>query len=792
MIKIDVHATHAVVRQQKPLTVGLVGAKVRFSFGEDWDGLVKTAVFRQGDVTVDAVNVSGESIIPWEVLTQPGLPVQIGICGINSDGTVVIPTLWAETEPVQPGADPSGDTSAAAALPVYQQILAQIGPLDQLDTEAKDTLVAAINEANRAVCLVTAVQNEDGTYSADKSIEELSAAEDAGKVLLCYLRDVRVLTGLTGGNRSSTYVFTAVIGNTEYRVVMNENGVFCDCATLATEQSRLPNPEKLTFAGAVQAEYDGSTPVNVDIPKLLEVALTASGDTWSADKTYAQILEAYNSGAEVRCRYRSDYVFRLTRLNPGIAEFYGLVNGVGYSIYITAGNTLTVTQTPWAKAGDIPTQTSQLENDSGYLTTAPVTSVNGQTGAVELDIPEVPGTLPNPEKLTFEGAVSATYDGYSPVVVNIPKGGSGVHVGSEPPADPSVNVWIDPEGGDGDLDLTIPDALPNPEKLTFTGILAEYDGSAPVSVTIPTKTSDLKNDSGYVTSVPDALPNPHKLTFTGAVTGEYDGSQAVTVALPKTMVVTLTHSNGVYTADTTYDEISEAYEAGQEVRCNYQDMLLPLVQYSSFFVIFACVYNTKLYSVLIKATDNSVTMTVTDASASGDADLSGYIPAPETAAVGQTVAVKAVDETGKPTQWEAVDMASGGGQWKLINTITTTEDALRKVTCTTDSEGQPFSLTEVYVKVVMAASETVKGDNFIYLNGSYFNGPTASTTISRSSLYANGILNQVSVAIGNYERWILSADRRIPNTPYIVKIELVGQASSANIPIGTTIEIYGR
>lgn len=241
---------------------------------------------------------------------------------------------------------------------------------------------------------------------------------------------------------------------------------------------------------------------------------------------------------------------------------------------------------------------------------------------------EIPGALPNPEKLTFEGAVSATYDGSSPVVVNIPKGGSGVHVGSEPPADPSVNVWIDPEGGDGDLDLPIP----------------------------------------------DALPNPHKLTFTGAVTGEYDGSQAVTVALPKTMVVTLTHSNGVYTADTTYDEISEAYEAGQEVRCNYQDMLLPLVQYSSFFVIFACVYGTKLYSVLIKATDNSVTMTVTDASASGSMDLSGYIPAPETAAVGQTVVVKAVDETGKPTQWEATDLPSDCGKWQLLKSVDITEE----------------------------------------------------------------------------------------------------------------------
>ena len=753
MIKIDVHATHAVVRQQKPLTVGLVGAKVRFSFGEDWDGLVKTAVFRQGDVTVDAVNVSGESIIPWEVLTHPGLPVQIGICGINSDGTVVIPTLWAETEPVQPGADPSGDTSAAATLPVYQQILAQIGPLDQLDTEAKDNLVEAINEVNRAVCLVT-VTGYGTDLVADRTFEELLEAYNAGKVLVCLWQGLGILLPLQRQDADS-FFFATVQQDTEHTLQITSQAISSDYVTLVTDHGRLPNPEKLTFSGVAQGEYDGSAPVNVELPAPVYMVTVNAN---RVDRDYEDIMAAYHADYVLVCNYKG-YLLPLKLAADLNCIFSGIIDTKSYNVIVEPD-------------GDANVVIKYLVRDT--------------------DIPKVPDALPNPEKLTFEGAVSATYDGSSPVVVNIPKGGSGVHVGSEPPADPSVNVWIDPEGGDGDLDLTIPDALPNPEKLIFTGIQAEYDGSAPVSVMIPTKTSDLKNDSGYVTSVPDALPNPHKLTFTGAVTGEYDGSQAVTVALPKTMVVTLTHSNGVYTADTTYDEISEAYEAGQEVRCNYQDMLLPLVQYSSFFVVFACVYGTNLYSVLIKATDNSVTMTVTDAGASGSMDLSGYIPAPETAAVGQTVAVKAVDETGKPTQWEAADMASGGGQWKLINTITTTEDALRNVTCTTDSEGQPFSLTEVYVKVVMAASETVKGENFIYLNGSYFNGPTASTTISRSSLYANGILNQVSVAIGNYERWILSADRRIPNTPYIVKIELVGQAASANIPIGTTIEIYGR
>lgn len=39
----------------------------------------------------------------------------------------------------------------------------------------------------------------------------------------------------------------------------------------------------------------------------------------------------------------------------------------------------------------------------------------------------------------------------------------------------------------------------------------------------------------------------------------------------------------------------------------------------------------------------------------------GAVSVPETASVGQTIVVKAVGEAGKPTEWEAADMPSGGG-----------------------------------------------------------------------------------------------------------------------------------
>lgn len=60
------------------------------------------------------------------------------------------------------------------------------------------------------------------------------------------------------------------------------------------------------------------------------------------------------------------------------------------------------------------------------------------------------------------------------------------------------------------------------------------------------------------------------------------------------------------------------------------------------------------------------------------------------AAIGQTIKVKAVDTDGKPTAWEAVDMAGGDLSWIEVADITT-EEQTQKLTISTDKDGRPIS-----------------------------------------------------------------------------------------------------
>ena len=85
-------------------------------------------------------------MIPHEVLDTVGEVVKVGIYATRGD-ELVIPTVYATIGVVQKGADPSGDISADPTLPVWAQTQALIGNLSELETEAKNNLVAAINEA---------------------------------------------------------------------------------------------------------------------------------------------------------------------------------------------------------------------------------------------------------------------------------------------------------------------------------------------------------------------------------------------------------------------------------------------------------------------------------------------------------------------------------------------------------------------------------------------------------------------------------------------------------------------
>ena len=119
----------------------------------------------------------------------------------------------------------------------------------------------------------------------------------------------------------------------------------------------------------------------------------------------------------------------------------------------------------------IPTKTSDLTNDSGFLTSAPVSSVNGKTGAVVLNASDVKA-LPNTTTYV------STVDGSSGAVTTNAVKTTTQSLSDAQKTQARTNIGAGTSSFSGDY------------------------GDLSNKPTIPTKTSDLTNDSGFLTSVP--------------------------------------------------------------------------------------------------------------------------------------------------------------------------------------------------------------------------------------------------------------------------------------------------
>lgn len=126
-LKVIVRGTKVTAELTGVLTSGMVGVPVTFQFDEDWSDLRKLGVFEgSGQKKYLDLNLGDELTIPWEVLAGERTMVKVGVEGRNADGTVVIPTLWAEVGVVLPGAQAGNDPALKPSPSEYDQIMQAI------------------------------------------------------------------------------------------------------------------------------------------------------------------------------------------------------------------------------------------------------------------------------------------------------------------------------------------------------------------------------------------------------------------------------------------------------------------------------------------------------------------------------------------------------------------------------------------------------------------------------------------------------------------------------------------
>lgn len=128
MTKINLSCAGANLRVQVhgEITAGMRGIAVEISFDEAWQGLTPVLVVDCAEtVRKMAVDAAGRSSIPWECCIG-GEKLNVGVCGLNADGTVKLPTVWASCGKVLDSADDAqAEESSAPPTPsLLEQITA--------------------------------------------------------------------------------------------------------------------------------------------------------------------------------------------------------------------------------------------------------------------------------------------------------------------------------------------------------------------------------------------------------------------------------------------------------------------------------------------------------------------------------------------------------------------------------------------------------------------------------------------------------------------------------------------
>ena len=141
-----------------------------------------------------------------------------------------------------------------------------------------------------------------------------------------------------------------------------------------------------------------------------------------------------------------------------------------------------------------------------------------------------------------------------------------------------------------------------------------------------------------------------------------------------------------------------------------------------------------------------------EASPAGGTDLSLGVTS---ATVGQIAKITAVDDSGKPTAWEAVDMPTVPNDYELVFQETVAED-VGAYSRDTDKDGNPFSLTDVMVIIFtkpFAESTNSAGRALGFLPTSRWGHDNVSCEIGSSISSANtnsvGRYNVVFVKVVN-------------------------------------------
>lgn len=167
MIVFQATGRRATARATEPVTTGSVGIPVEVELSADFDGLQAVMVFSCGHTHADVALMGDAVEVPAQLLRVAGQHLHVGVYATLADGTVVIPTVWANAGTVQQGVAPSGVDPASPAPSWAAQIQAVAREAAELSGAGLSARVTSLDETQLTVVGSVVEAHGAPTYVSD-------------------------------------------------------------------------------------------------------------------------------------------------------------------------------------------------------------------------------------------------------------------------------------------------------------------------------------------------------------------------------------------------------------------------------------------------------------------------------------------------------------------------------------------------------------------------------------------------------------------------------------------------
>ena len=174
----------AAVTENETLTSGMINAKIKFEFSEDWtSNISKTAIFTAGDVTkvvLDSYWENNVCSIPQECLAKSDEILMVGIYGADNANVVAIPTVWATVGKIRKGYEGYEDVSTGT-LPIWAQVQSAAAQSATAAKNAQDAAEAAQGKAEDAQAAAETAQAKAEAAQSKAETAQSKAETAQGK-----------------------------------------------------------------------------------------------------------------------------------------------------------------------------------------------------------------------------------------------------------------------------------------------------------------------------------------------------------------------------------------------------------------------------------------------------------------------------------------------------------------------------------------------------------------------------------------------------------------------------------